>query len=142
MKTPQDSEEFIAQQKAILAENPECANSHYNMGVSLMEQEKFDEAISKNELISVRSLSSSFPTDPDAARLSYAESFSLVDFLLDEYGGEKMSELLGVFKAGSSYDDALIQVYGFDMDGLDARWRGSLGLSHELALGGGVAASP
>jgi len=104
-------------------------------------REQFDEAISRNELISVRSLSSSFPTDPDEARLSYAESFSLVDFLLDEYGSEKMSDLLGVFKAGSSYDDALIQVYGFDMDGLDAQWRASLGLSHELALAGVMATS-
>jgi tetratricopeptide (TPR) repeat protein len=45
MKEPQDSEEFIAQQKAVLAENPECANSHYNLGVALMEQGKLDEAI-------------------------------------------------------------------------------------------------
>lgn len=102
---------------------------------------QFDEAISRNELISVRSLSSSFPTDPDEARLSYAESFSLVDFLLDNYGSEKMLELLGVFKEGCSYDDALIQVYGFDMDGLDARWRVGLGLSPELTLEGVMAAS-
>ena len=45
MKEPQDSEEFIAQQKAILAENPECSNSHYNLGVTLMQQGKLDEAI-------------------------------------------------------------------------------------------------
>jgi len=104
--------------------------------------ERFDEAMSRNELISVRSLSSSFPTDPDEARLSYAESFSLVDFLLGEYGGEKMLELLDVFQGGSSYDDALTQVYGFDMDGLNELWRANLGLGSELALVGVVAASP
>ncbi len=45
MKEPQDSEEFIAEQKRILTENPECANSHYNLGVALMQQGKLDEAI-------------------------------------------------------------------------------------------------
>jgi hypothetical protein len=39
-----------------------------------------------------------------------------------------MAELLKVFKEGSRYDDALQKVYGFDMDGLDAQWRLSLGL--------------
>ena len=87
-----------------------------------------DEAISEDELISVRSLASSFPTDPDEARLSYAESYSLVVFLLDNYGRDKMLEILDVFKQGSGYDDALIQVYGFDMDGLNELWRASLGL--------------
>ncbi|MGD8228980.1 MAG: tetratricopeptide repeat protein, partial [Desulfobacteraceae bacterium] len=45
MKEPMGSEEFIAKQKKILAENPECATTHYNLGVSLMQQEKLDEAI-------------------------------------------------------------------------------------------------
>jgi tetratricopeptide (TPR) repeat protein len=45
MKTPKGAEEFIAEQKKILAENPECASASYNLGVSLMQQGKFDEAI-------------------------------------------------------------------------------------------------
>ncbi len=89
---------------------------------------RLDEAISNDELISVRSLSSSFPTDPDEARLSYAESYSLVVFLLNNYGQDKMLQLLDVFREGSGYDDALIGVYGFDMDGLNELWRASFGL--------------
>lgn len=91
-------------------------------------QSSLEKAISKDELISVRSLASSFPTDPDEARLSYAESYSLVVFLLDNYGQDKMLEILDVFREGSGYDDALLQVYGFDMDGLNELWRASLGL--------------
>jgi hypothetical protein len=34
-----------------------------------------------------------------------------------------MYELLSIFKQGSSYDKALMRVYGFDMDGLDSLWR-------------------
>ena len=89
---------------------------------------RLDEAISNDALISVRSLSSRFTTDPDEAGLSYAESYSLVVFLLDNYGQDKMLQLLDVFKEGSGYDDALMQVYGFDMDGLNELWRASLGL--------------
>lgn len=90
--------------------------------------QRLEEAISRDELISVRSLASSFPADLDEAVLSYAESYSVVQFLLDDYGRERMQELLGVFREGSSYDDALMEVYGFDTDGLEARWRESLGL--------------
>ena len=105
-------------------------------------RERFDEAMSRNELISVRSLSSSFPADPDEARLSYAESFILVEFLLDSYGRDRMLELLDVFQEGSGYEDALTQVYGFDMDGLNELWQANLGLSSDLALEGILAASP
>ncbi|MBW1852083.1 MAG: tetratricopeptide repeat protein, partial [Deltaproteobacteria bacterium] len=45
MKTPQGSEVFIAEQKMIRDEDTECANSQYNLGVSLMEQGRLDEAI-------------------------------------------------------------------------------------------------
>jgi hypothetical protein len=34
-----------------------------------------------------------------------------------------MFELLHTFRQGSGYDEALLKVYGFDMDGLEARWK-------------------
>jgi tetratricopeptide (TPR) repeat protein len=40
-KTP---EEFIAEQKASLASNPECGNSHYNLGTAYVAQGRFIEA--------------------------------------------------------------------------------------------------
>ena len=89
---------------------------------------QLDEAIANDALFSVRSISSSFPADPEEAKLCYAESYSLVQFLIDRYGSDKILELLDAFKRGSTYDDALVEVYGFDMDGLNDRWRESLGL--------------
>jgi len=80
-------------------------------------------AIAENRLISVQSLSSPFSAYADEARLSYAESYSLVEFLIASYGQGKMLELLNAFREGSSYDAALERVYGFDMDGLDSLWR-------------------
>ena len=90
-------------------------------------QSTLNSAIGRDELISVRSLSS-YSGDPSQVTIFYAESWSVVKYLLDTYGREKMAELLNVFKEGSRYDDALQKVYGFDMDGLDAQWRLSLGL--------------
>ena len=91
-------------------------------------QGMLNEAIAHDALFSVRTIASSFPTDPDEAKLSYAESYSLVQFLIDNYGSDEILALLDVFKEGSTYDDALLEVYGFDMDGLNALWRESLGL--------------
>ncbi len=83
-------------------------------------------AILKDELISVRTLCSPFSAYPEKACLSYAESYSLVEYLLDNYGQGKMLNLLALLKQGSTYDEALTEVYGFDIDGLDARWRATL----------------
>ena len=80
-------------------------------------------AIAQNKLISVRSLASPFSAIPEQAYLSYAESQSVVAFLIQNYGGDKMLQLLNLFKIGSTYDEALIQIYGFDQDGLDSLWQ-------------------
>jgi hypothetical protein len=85
-----------------------------------------EEAILEDKLISVRSLCSPFSAYSEKASLSYAESYSLVKYLLDNYGQSKMLDLLALLKQGSTYDEALTAVYGFDIDGLDARWRATL----------------
>ncbi|MEJ2740449.1 MAG: peptidase MA family metallohydrolase, partial [Dehalococcoidia bacterium] len=87
----------------------------------------FDDAIKADSLVSVQSLCSSFPAGGQV-ELYYAESYSLVKFLIDTYGQEKMLELLEVFKQGDQYDDALTKVYGFDLKGLENAWYTSLGL--------------
>ena len=92
------------------------------------EQALLDQAVSEDDLVSVRSLSGSFPARGEEVNLYYAESYSLVDFLIREYGKERMRQLLSVFKEGRAYDSALLEVYDFDTDGLDALWRQSLGL--------------
>jgi len=83
-------------------------------------------AILEDELISVRSLCSPFSAETEKACLSYAQSYSLVEYLLNNYGQDRMLDLLTILKQGSTYDEALTEVYGFDIDGLDARWRGTL----------------
>jgi hypothetical protein len=84
------------------------------------------QAISEGTLISVRSLASPFSAYAEESTLGYAESYEVVNYLIDEFGREKMLELLNTFHQGASYDGALTKVYGFDMDGLNARWQTSL----------------
>jgi hypothetical protein len=96
--------------------------------------EALAEAIEDDRLLSLRSLGSSFSTHSSRANLSYAQSYSVVQFLIDEYGREKILELLAVFREGSTYDGALQQVYGLDTDGLEALWRASIGASPRAAV--------
>jgi len=97
-----------------------------------------NKAIAENELISVRSLSSPFSAYAEESVLSYAQSYSLVDFLITDYGQGRMLELLNTFSQGSGYDGALERVYDFDMDGLNALWRGWIAEQYrQLEEGGG-----
>ncbi len=99
-------------------------------GLAMSSEEKLDTtfstrletAVKNDNLITVRSLSSPFSTDSDKAYLSYAQSHSIVEYLIDEYGNGKMLELLTVFSQGCGYDEALLEVYGFDMNGLNSLW--------------------
>jgi hypothetical protein len=79
-----------------------------------------------NTLISLRSLASPFSAYSNQALLSYAESHEVVAYLINEFGRDKMLKLLNTFAQGSGYDEALLKVYGFDMDGLDAAWLASI----------------
>ncbi len=91
-------------------------------------------AITTDSLISVRSLASPFSAISELAIQSYAESFSIVEFLISQYGQDKMLALLNTFQEGSGWDSALVKVYGFDMDGLEARWRTSIGVPTGVTL--------
>ena len=101
-------------------------------------EEYLDRAIATDGLISVRSLSSPFSTFAEQSYLSYAQSHSLVEYLISTYGRDRMSELLDTFSEGSTYDDALSRVYGFDSDGLDRLWREYLTSSAETLVQAGV----
>jgi len=90
-------------------------------------QAQFDNAIRSNDLLSVRSLSAGFSEEFGQATLSYAESYSLVKFLIETYGQEKMTSLLTTLSNGKAIDDALLEVYGFDVEGLEDEWRQAIG---------------
>ena len=96
----------------------------YTEGVLGLEYTAYlNKAIAENNLISIRSLSSPFSAYAEQSYLSYAQSYSVVNFLISKYGQDKMLELLLTFRQGSSYDGALEKVYGFNMDSLNTLWQ-------------------
>lgn len=85
-----------------------------------------DRACASNTLMPIRWLATA-ATSPDRVTLFYAQSRSVVRFLLEEHGQEKLLALLQKIKEGNLIDTALEEVYRFDQDGLEDRWREWLG---------------
>ena len=90
-------------------------------------QAQLDQAIRSDTLLTVRSLNGGFSELPDKANLSYSQSYSIVNFLIKTYGQEKLTELLKALRDAKPIDDALLEIYGFDSDGLEDAWRKSVG---------------
>jgi hypothetical protein len=90
-------------------------------------QAQLDQAIRADTLLSVRSLSSGFSEISSKANLSYSESYSIVKYLIETHGQEPMTSLLTTLRDGASIDEALLKVYGFNVDGLEDEWRAAIG---------------
>ncbi|MBT5774775.1 MAG: hypothetical protein HOH95_10430, partial [Dehalococcoidia bacterium] len=79
-------------------------------------------AIQTNTPLNLRSLAGQ-PNDPDKINLFYGQSGSTVAFLINEFGEQAFADLYATAKAGSTTDQALQTVYGFDTNGLYNLWR-------------------
>ena len=95
-------------------------------------QTQLDDAIHNNALLTVRSLSAGFSEVSDKANLSYSQSYSIVKFLVETYGENKMTALLTALRDGATVDDALTQTYGFNIEGLEAEWRKAIGAQPQV----------
>ncbi len=93
-------------------------------------ERQLNDAISNDELLTLRSLSGGFSEVPSRAYLSYSQSYSVVKFMIESYGQEKMNALLISLRDGTTIDDALIKIYGFDVEGLETLWRDAIGAPH------------
>lgn len=80
-------------------------------------------AIENKNIASLRSLSGPFPADAEETAYAYAQSQSVVEYLLDIYGNSKMHEMLVYFNDGHTIDESLQKVYGMDTGGLDEAWK-------------------
>jgi hypothetical protein len=86
-----------------------------------------EQGIRDNQFEPLRSLNGAFPAHDDAAGMAYSQSYSVVDFMLTNYGQEKMQSLILTLAEGKGYDEALEQVYGMNVDGLELAWRAEIG---------------
>jgi hypothetical protein len=108
-------------------------------GLDSASQQQLDDAIRDNTLLTVRSLSGGFSEVPDKAYLSYSQSYSVAKFLIETYGQEKMTSLLVSLRDGLTTDEALMQTYGFSVEGLENAWRAAIGAQPQAASPDGQA---
>ena len=70
----------------------------------------------------------SFSGTPEDIIIAYGQGRSVVQFMIDSWGKERMAALFPVLQRTLDIDNALLEVYGMDQFGLDSAWRESLGL--------------
>jgi hypothetical protein len=115
-------------------------------GLAVLNQEGGDEdypalvqlAADEGRLFSIRALNSTPPLEPADATLYYAESLSVVQFVIDHFGAEKMAALIDAYKQGVSHDQAATMALGVDLDELDRMWKESLGYQGDRGQAGGI----
>lgn len=102
-------------------------------GRSPSSMQHLQNAIADDSLIALRTLSSSFPEDRAKVDLSYTQSYSVVNFMIAEYGKDKFLMFLRAIQNGASVDDALRATYNLDTDGLEDAWRIKMGAKPRAA---------
>ena len=96
-------------------------------GPAAAEVNQFDQAKTANQLLALSSLAGAFSDEANRANLSYTEAYSVVNYLIQIYGRDKMTALLISLRNGNTIDQALQTAYGFDTNGLEDVWRASIG---------------
>ncbi len=87
------------------------------------------DAADNGKLIPVRALDSPFPFNAEQALLSYAESESIVNFIINAYGSKYIGALVSAFKDELSYDQVVQKVLKESIEELDKEWKASLNYS-------------
>jgi hypothetical protein len=106
------------------------------------EQQMFEAAVADDTLLSVRALGGGFSENPGQANVAYGQSYSLVHYLLTQYGQEKILALLRALRDGAPIDQALPQVYGLTLEGFEAAWRAAVGARPHGQAGQSPTATP
>lgn len=85
------------------------------------------DAAERGLLIPLEALAASFPTDPELAGLSYAQSREVVAYIDATYGADSLRALTASFAAATPLERAVQETLGVTVDELDAGWRATLG---------------
>jgi hypothetical protein len=80
----------------------------------------------EGRLRSLRGLQGYLPIDREGVSLVYAQSYSMVKYLVNLYGIEDLRAMLAALSQGSTEDEALMAAYGIDAITLENQWRGFL----------------
>jgi hypothetical protein len=89
-------------------------------------QSVLDEIALSNRYISLKSLDRQFPKDEKQLILAYAESKSVIDYIIHEYGLNGILTLLDYLKNGEEIDSAILKSYSISFDEFERRWYDSI----------------
>ncbi|MEX2426412.1 MAG: peptidase MA family metallohydrolase, partial [Thermomicrobiaceae bacterium] len=109
-----------------------------------VQEERFDDvleqAVDEGRLIPLPALRSSFPSDPDLAIQSYAQSESVLAFMIEEYGHDAIASIMDAYQDGVSHQDAVDEAIGVTLEEIDEEWKQWLGYEGDAT--GGSASEP
>ena len=88
----------------------------------------FRDAQAKHSLLSLDTISRTFPANADTAYLAYAQSWQLLSYMYQTFGQDKMHTLIKLMNSGEQTFNADVkQAFGEDMDQLEDQWLTYLG---------------
>lgn len=90
------------------------------------DDDELSRRVEQGTLPYLRELATQFSAYGDDANLAYTQSGSVVAYLAQTYGRDRIPPLLEEIRAGHAIDQALTNVYGLTTDTLDEAWRESL----------------
>jgi hypothetical protein len=93
----------------------------YFEGTSSHRQLEVEKAIREGRLLYLRNMNL-VPGRPEDVRLFYAQSWSIVAFMFESYGSNRMTDLIMVINEGARVDDAIKEVFGITIDQLEGAW--------------------
>lgn len=84
--------------------------------------------VDEDNFVSLRGITGSFPADSQAAVNAYAQSNSLVTYIIETWGSEGIAALLEAYAGGVSDDEAVQAALGISLDELNRAWLGTYGV--------------
>jgi hypothetical protein len=85
-----------------------------------------EETLSEREPIPLRTLCATFPQDPVSARLAYAESASVIDYIRDVYGRQALRDMVRAYADGATCEGGVRRALGLSLDRLETFWRAQM----------------
>lgn len=89
-------------------------------------QRTLEEAALRDAFLPLSLLTSAFPANEDGARIAYAQSFSVVSFLLDRYGKYAFQDFILNLRNGMDTDSALLHATGRSLKSVEQEWQEAL----------------
>lgn len=79
-------------------------------------------AAGDGRLLAFEAITDSFPVESDAALLAYAQSASLVDYVIDRYGRDAIARIVDAYAEGASDTEAVEAGTGVPLDAIIEDW--------------------